>query len=70
MVMASTAQLKVNTQQAGFIRPTLSTVPTPRDRLKVFIPARVAQRSRALCRLGRRTLSTNTTTTLALTVKG
>lgn len=70
MAMVSTAQLRVNIQQVVFIHPTLSTVLTPKDQLKVFIPARVAQRSRAPGCLGSHTLNTNIITTLAPTVKG
>lgn len=68
--MVCTARRRVSIQQAVSTRPTLSTVLTLRDRLRVLILIRVVQGSRAVGRLGNLTLSTNIITILVHTVKG
>lgn len=68
--MVCTAQRRISIQQVVSTHPTLSTVPTLRDRLQVLILTRAVQRSRAVGRLGSHTLNTSIITILVHTVKG
>lgn len=68
--MEFTAKHRISTQQVVSTRPTLSTALTHRDHPQVLTRTRAVQPSRAVGRLGSRTLNTNITTTLVHIVKG
>lgn len=68
MAMVSTANHRVNIQQVVSTHPTRSTVLILTEWLRVLIPTRAVQQSRAVGRLGNHTL--NTITILDHTVKG
>lgn len=70
MATESTARHRVSIPPVVSIPPTRSTVLTLRDPLRARILTRAVQQSRAVGRLGSRTLNTNTITILVRTVKG
>lgn len=68
--MESTVQHRVSIQQVVSTHPTLSTVLTLKDRLRVLILTKAATQSKAVGLLDNLTLNTNIITMLGHTAKG